>query len=257
MPYSVVTAQQACSTEMVKSSFHVSKSIPWLAESFECLQLVLTGANVASTLRIFIIYRPPSSGRNSKPFNLFLKEFRELIKHVCSQKSGLVIIGDFNVHYGSSNDNDACMLADILHSTNFQQHVSSATHCRGNILDLVITPSTNSVITDVSVESLMTDHHAITCKMVYTKPRPLRKTIEYRKYAAINTNVFAHDLNKSTLVTCPASDIDSLFEQYNTGIVSLMNKHAPIIRRTIHVCPRQPWRTDDMQQLRRETQSRT
>ena len=67
---------------MFKSSFHVSKSMPWLAESFECLQLVLTGANVASTLRIFIIYRPPSSGRNSKPFNLFLKEFRELIEHV-------------------------------------------------------------------------------------------------------------------------------------------------------------------------------
>ena len=50
---------------MFKSSFQVSKSMPWLAESFECLQLVLTGANVASTLRIFIIYRPPSSGRNS------------------------------------------------------------------------------------------------------------------------------------------------------------------------------------------------
>ena len=61
--------------------------------------------------------------------------------------------------------------------------------------------------------------------------------------------MFAHDLNNSTLVTCPASDIDSLFEQYNTGIVSLMNKHAPIIRRTIHVRARQLWRTDDMQQL--------
>ena len=116
---------------MFKSSFRVSKSTPWIAESFECLQLVLTGANVAFTLRILIIYRPPSSGRNSKPFNLFLKEFRALIEHVCSQKSGLVVLGDFNVHYGSSNDNDACMLADILHATNFQQHVSSATLCRG------------------------------------------------------------------------------------------------------------------------------
>ena len=227
---------------MFKSSFQVSKSIPWLAESFECLQLVLTGANVASTLRIFIIYRPPSSGRNSKPFNLFLEEFLELIEHVCSQKSGLVILCDFNVHYGSSGDNDACMLADILHSTNFQQHVSSATHCRGNILDLVITPSTNSVITDVSVESLMTDHHAITCGMVCTKPRPLRGKIKYRKFAAIDNNLFAHDLNNSTLVTCPA-----------TGIAAVVNKHAPIIQRTIHVRARQPWRTDDLQQMRQET----
>ena len=53
---------------MFKSSFHASKSIPWLAESFECLQLGLIGANIASTLHIFIIYRPPSCGHNSKPF---------------------------------------------------------------------------------------------------------------------------------------------------------------------------------------------
>ena len=45
-------------------------------------------------------------------------------------RSCMVILGDFNVHYGSSGDNDACMLADILHSTNFQKHVSSATQCR-------------------------------------------------------------------------------------------------------------------------------
>ena len=145
------------------------------------------------------------------------------------------------------------MLADILHSTNFQKHVSSATHCRGNIPDLVITPSTNSVITDVSVESLMTDHHAITCGMVCTKLRPLREKRKYRKFAAIDNNLFAHDLNNSTLVTCPASDIDSLLDQYNTGLAAVVNKHAPIIQRTIHVRARQPWRTDDLQQRRQET----
>ena len=65
--------------------------------------------------------------------------------------------------------------------------------------------------------------------------------------------MFAHDLNNSTLVTCPASDIDSLLEQYNTGIAAVVNKHAPIIQRTIHVRARQPWRTDDLQQMRQET----
>ena len=89
--------------------------------------------------------------------------------------------------------------------------------------------------------------------MVCTKPRPLRKKIKYRKFAAIDNNLFAHDLNNSTLVTCPASDIDSLLEQYNTGIAAVVNKHAPIIQRTIHVRARQPWRTDDLQQMRQET----
>ena len=89
--------------------------------------------------------------------------------------------------------------------------------------------------------------------MVCTKPRPLRKKIKYRKFAAIDNNLFAHDLNNSTLVTCPASDIDSLLEQYNTGIAAVVNKPAPIIQRTIHVRARQPWRTDDLQQMRQET----
>ena len=79
------------------------------------------------------------------------------------------------------------------------------------------------------------------------------QTLKYRKFAAIDNNLFAHDLNNSTLVTCPASDIDSLLEQYNTGIAAVVNKHAPIIQRTIHVRARQPWRTDDLQQMRQET----
>ena len=59
--------------------------------------------------------------------------------------------------------------------------------------------------------------------------------------------------NDGQCLNCPAGDIDSLLDQYNTGIVALMNKHAPTIRRTIHVRARQPWRTDDLQQMRQET----
>ena len=67
-------------------------------------------------------------------------------------------MGDFNVHYGHVDDKNASDLAAILNDTNLQQHVKSATHYRDNILDLVITPVTGSISTDVSVlaESFVT-----------------------------------------------------------------------------------------------------
>ena len=39
------------------------------------------------------------------------------------------------------------------------QHVASPTHCRENNLDFVVASVTGSVLTDMSAESLLTDHH--------------------------------------------------------------------------------------------------
>ena len=80
-----------------------------------------------------------------------------------------MILGD----YGNVGDKNASDLAGILNDTNLQQHVQSATQYRDNILDLVITPVTGSVLTDVSAESLFTDHHVIVCKLVSHIPRPI------------------------------------------------------------------------------------
>ena len=140
---------------MLKLSFRVDMVKPWRAGSFECLELVFRGPSVPSTLRLFVIYRQPSSGCKATPFRLFLDEFSHLLEHVSIKQTGLIILGDFNVHYGNVDDKNASDFAAILNDTNLQQHVKSATHYRDNILDLVITPVTGSVLTDVSVESLL------------------------------------------------------------------------------------------------------
>ena len=231
---------------LFKASFHLALSKQWPAESFECLEVMLRGSSVAAALRIFVVYRPPSSGRKSKSFRVFLVEFDELLERVSIIKTGLIILGDFNVHYGNDDDNDARDLAAILNDINFQQHVTSSTHCRGYVLDLVLSPVTGSVLTYLSVESLLTDHHVIMCKLVLAKPRPVRKEILYCKYASIDMKQFTRDLIDSPLVTSPTDDIDSFWELCMSQLLTIIDKHAPVIRRTINVRPRQPWRTDDL-----------
>ena len=165
----------------MNSSFCVTLVKLWLAEAFECIELVLCGPSVPSTLRMFVIYRPPSSGCKATTLHLYLDEFSHLLEHVSIKKNWT-----HHIDYGNVDDKNVSDLAAILNDTNLQQHVKSATHYRDNILDLVITPVTGSVSTDVSVESLLTEHHIIGCKLVSNKPRPIRKEILYRNISAID-----------------------------------------------------------------------
>ena len=102
---------------------------------------------------------------------------RDLIICATAKQAGLTILGDFNVPYGKANNKDAGDLATLISDSNLKQHVLSATHVRGNTLDLIITPVISSVITDVTVDSLLSDHHAILCRLKLPKPRPARKQI--------------------------------------------------------------------------------
>ena len=76
----------------------------------------------------------------------FLTEFHHLVECV-GTKSGIIILGDFNVPYGDVDDAHARALRDILPDANLRQNVTDATHNRGNILDLIITSTSSSPIT--------------------------------------------------------------------------------------------------------------
>ena len=122
-------------SNLFRSSFTVDHSQLWPASSFECLGLQLRCYGVSSTLRLFVIYRPPSSGPNSQPFAVFHAEFRDLVERV-GKKSGIIIFGDFNVRYGDNNDARERALRDIL-SDAMRQNVTDATHDRGKCMNLL------------------------------------------------------------------------------------------------------------------------
>ena len=88
---------------VLKSTLRLELGKIWHAESFECVEVVLFGSSVASAVRLFVLYRPPSSGRLSKPIALFLQEFGDLIIYATVKHAGLAILGDFNVPYGKAN----------------------------------------------------------------------------------------------------------------------------------------------------------
>ena len=233
---------------LFRATYTVDHSKLWPASSFECLDLQLRSARVSSTLRLFVIYRPPSSSRNSQPFATFLTEFRELVECV-GTKSGIIIVGDFNVRYGDNSDPHARALRVVLSDANLRQNVTDAIHNRGNVLDLVITASSSSLVTGVSVDSLVTDHFAVICDLATTKPRLPLKTITYRRYAAIDNSSFTTDLSECNVITQHLGDVCSLYDQYCSELSCLIDHHAPLVQRTVNERPHTPWgcrKLDDM-----------
>ena len=102
--------------------------------------MVLCGLTASSALRLFVIYRPPSSGRYARPFSTFLLEFRDRVAYACMQQPGLALLRDFNVKYGNGDNKDARDFTALLEDSNLIELVSCATHIKGNIIDLVIAP---------------------------------------------------------------------------------------------------------------------
>ena len=85
-------------------------------------------------VHILIIYRPPSSVIND-----FLSEFNDVLEDVCLGSPPLILAGDFNVHYENENELSTQKYKDILDTFNLKQHVNSATHIKGHVLDHIIT----------------------------------------------------------------------------------------------------------------------
>ena len=65
-------------------------------------------------------------------------EFEQLLQRLILTNNYLIVSGDFNIHWGSS-DNEAVRFSDLLMLYNMKQHVTQPTNSFGNILDLVIT----------------------------------------------------------------------------------------------------------------------
>ena len=162
-----------------------------------------------------------------------------------------VVCGDFNTKYGDPTCTDAVNLADLLETAGFEQHVTGATHERGNTLDLVISArAPHPMFPAVGSMSLITDHYAVECGLLKSKPDHLNRHVTYRKYSGINNSSFAADLELFN-INADKEDPIALPADYDTCLRTIVAAHAPLVSRTITVRPMTPWHTNDLTEEKR------
>ena len=124
---------------------------------------------------------------------------------------------------------------DILDIFNLFQSVTEPTHKQDHLLDLVLSKQSDNVLLSTKLHhGLTSDHTAILCKLEVSVPLQKPETFLYRCLNKIDTNTFKQDLSD---VISPNSSISD----YNNHLRSVLDKHAPLCRRSSRTRKPTPW----------------
>ena len=148
---------------------------------------------------LVFVYRPPPSRKNKLTPNLFYDEFVDFLSNVTMSNNPVLIAGDINIAWNSDYDK-VRRTKDALKRLSLHQMVSEPTHIKGNIIDWIICkPAT--IVSEVHVADLISDHFAVRCSLNTTKPPIGKAQLTYRKLKNILQDKFDSDILKSELLT--------------------------------------------------------
>jgi hypothetical protein len=166
----------------------------------------------------------------------------------------LIIAGDFDIHIEDSADPDSRKFNQILACYGLIQHVSSATHLSGGILDLVITRCNTCDYLDikdidVTKTSTASDHSLISffCSFAHQKG-PTKVSMTRRKTSDIDIDQFKEDILQSDLCR---QDCNTAAVLYNKELSRILDIHAPEIEFSVNP-DQSKWLNTESQVARRK-----
>jgi len=219
-------------------------SLDFVAQSFEFLAVSLSVNSVAIVL--LVVYRPPTNNANQ-----FSDEFACLLESLVPAPGRLLIVGDFNFHVDDKSCHVARSFISLTDSFDLKQYVSDSTNSGGHTLDLVFSRAADDFISTCYVSDVISDHRAVQWYASVNQPLRPKKTVEFRKTKSIDFNSFISDLSSLPIVTGHSVDCESAVLQYNDGLSDVLNRHAPLIKRTFIVRPDNPWDNEMIHSARR------
>ena len=118
----------------------------------------------------------------------------------------------------------------MLNDYQMQQHVNSAYHEHGNIIDLVITHQRDSIVSNINVmDHEMSHHYCVECNLnVFIKPGKARFE-QKRAVKHIQMGVFVNDI-KVNITQMKTGDlsVDKMLHTFNNILSITLNKHASL-----------------------------
>ena len=201
-------------------------------------------------VRLCVIYRPP---KQSIPE--FITEFSNYLELLSVTSGKLLIVGDFNIHVDDVKCPNASKFLSILDSFSLVQHVDFFTRAPpgrpAHILDLVISRSSDCFVKRCSSAGLFSDHFSVLSHVRAHPPMRPQRIISFRKLRSIDPTQFRSDLLSLPFCLNPADNLDSLVQQYNSGLAEVLDKHAPLVQRKVTIRPDNPWDCEEIRSARR------
>ena len=185
--------------------------------------------------------------------SVFFDEFATYLENWTLVSHNVLILGDFNIHIDLSNDSKTPTFLEILKMFNLLQHVVAPTHESGHTIHLIISHP-NDFVYNVVVNEYFSDHKTVSFTLRAIKPPSKSVTVTSRNFRSINMEAFTQDIT-----TCLANNeistsipkFNDRVKWYDTILSALIDKHAPLKTRIIHIRPRVPWMNNDIMVAKR------
>ena len=232
-------------------SFQLSKLSHTERRSFELSERGVSWHNYC--MRLCIVYHQPYSTSHPITNATFMHGFESYLDETVLVEEKLCITGDFNLHVDDPDDAYGCQFNNLLSSYGLVNHVTFPTHQAGHTLDLVITQNNQELeLGSIKPGYFLSDHCFVCADIVIPWPDVQNRKLSYCKFKSIDKTSFASDLESICQDLLQIDDLNVLAVQYNCGLQSLLDKHAPVTSKTLPVHPRVPWFSSNLTILKQQ-----
>ena len=137
----------------------------------------------------------------------------------------------------------------MLDNLNLHLFVKFPTFRRGHTVDWLITNRVTDVLGLTVVDMLLSDHYVISFDLSLRKPVREKRKITSRNIRAIDMHVFRTDVYNLLGSATQSNSTDPL-GVYNTCLRQLLDRHAPLVTRTVTDRASAPWMTLEIKQAK-------
>ena len=198
------------------------------------------------------VYRPPPSKKNRLTPSLFYSEFSDLLDFI-NLKTNVMLIGDFNVHFDERDHTVTRKITDLLDVHDLVQLVTVPTHQHGHTLDALVVRASDSLVCDVSVQDkLVSDHFFVSCKLKLAPVKQEKRQLSSRNIRGIDRCLLKDDVVSAFSDFPHCDDADFMTDCYNTTMKDILDRHAPLVTRSVNARPRAPWHNPSLRTAKQE-----
>ena len=131
------------------------------------------------------------------------------------------------MHINDMNSNDAIIFKDTLTALGLTQHVTTSTHAKGNILDLILTEEESSIkFTFCQVGPFLSDHKLVSAVLNVKKPPIEKKSLLVHKLHYITEESFKSAFNEDAIDLI--SPVDTVLHLFNDELCKALDTIAPL-----------------------------
>ena len=206
-----------------------------------CQQLILLG-----------VYRHPFSTAHPVTVSSVLGKFLESYSPWQAHYKKILLIGDININMLDIDSWENRAHGDFIDTFGLVQIVKEPMHESGSCIDHIICNQDSAIMLgEVKQGWKICDHYVMYTKLKVEKPRVERMVVRFRQLHQVCQDKLSHDLQ--SVVNRRYDVVESgLADNYNIELVRLINKHAPVVEKSITKRKGCKWHTKESLEFKKK-----